>query len=479
MSRAALMLLAAVALATGGVVSSGADFTAHSSSPTTISASADFNTVSVSLTDPGTPLTGTVNLQATASSNRGVANVKFQYAPSGTIDWTDACADSSAPYSCSWTTPSIADGTYDVRAYATDNAGYAREAVRTARVVDNYTLSVTLDDPGAMSGSEPLTATAANAGGGIQYLKIQHRAAGATTWVDLCTGTTNPRTCNLDTTALPEGDRELRAVVRDNAGHVAQTTPISREIDNTPPETTPNVPPQGSGQVTVSAEANDSGSGVRSVTFQVFYMGQWVDVCVDTTSPYSCTADSTGIADGAYSVRVITTDNAGVSTTGSTSQIVIDNQTPAGSDVAAGNGGATAGRLESGDWIRFTWTEPMAPASILSGWTGASQAITVRVRNNASNDEMHFYSGATQLNLVLSATDLKLGGNFVSSDAQFNATMARSGNSITVTLGTRTSGTVQTVASSTMTWRPSSSATDLAGKASATTTVTETADQDF
>jgi chitinase len=480
MSRAALMLLAAVALATGGVVSSGADFTAHSSSPTTISASADFNTVSVSLTDPGTPLTGTVNLQATASSNRGVANVNFQYAPSGTIDWTDACTDSSAPYSCSWTTPSIADGTYDVRAYATDNAGYAREAVRTARVVDNYTLSVTLDDPGAMSGSEPLTATAANAGGGIQYLKIQHRAAGATTWVDLCTGTTNPRTCNLDTTALPEGDRELRAVVRDNAGHVAQTTPISREIDNTPPETTPNVPPQGSGQVTVSAEANDSGSGVRSVTFQVFYMGQWVDVCVDTTSPYSCTADSTGIADGAYSVRVITTDNAGVSTTGSTSQIVIDNQTPAGSDVAAGNGGATAGRLESGDWIRFTWTEPMAPASILSGWTGTSQAITVRVRNNASNDEMHFYSGATQLNLVLSATDLKLGGNFVANNAEFNATMSQSANAITVTLGTRISGTLSTAVGGNMTWRPSAAAQDLAGKASATTQIAETgADLDF
>jgi hypothetical protein len=101
------------------------------------------------------------------------------------------------------------------------------------------------------------------------------------------------------------------------------------------------------------------------------------------------------------------------------------------------------------------------------------------VRNNASNDEMHFYSGATQLKLVLSATDLKLGGDFVSSDAQFNATMAQSGNSITVTLGTRTAGTVLTVATSTMTWRPSSLATDLAGKASATTTVTETSDQDF
>ena len=121
----------------------------------------------------------------------------------------------------------------------------------------------------------------------------------------------------------------------------------------------------------------------------------------------------------------------------------------------------------------------MAPASILSGWTGTSQAITVRVRDNGSNDEMHFYSGATELKLVLSSTDLKLGGNFVTSNTEFDATMAQNGNSITVTLGTRLSGTTQVVANSSMSWRPSSLATDLAGRASTTTTVNETSDQDF
>ena len=181
------------------------------------------------------------------------------------------------------------------------------------------------------------------------------------------------------------------------------------------------------------------------------------------------------MADGAYQVRVITTDNAGVSTTGSAYQIIVDNQTPSGSDVTTGNGGSTAGLLQQNDWIRFTWTEPMAPASILSGWTGTSQAITVRVKNNGSNDEMYF----TGLNLVLSATDLKLGGEFVSTDVVFNGTMVMSGNSVTVTLGTKTSGTVVTDATSTIGWRPSSLATDLAGKASATTTITETNDTDF
>jgi chitinase len=474
-SRALLALLAVLAAATAGVASSGADFTARSTSPTTVTAAADFNTVAVTLGGVGSPLTGNVGLSATASSNRGIANVKFQYAPAGTTDWVDVCTDTTSSYGCTWNTPAIADGSYDVRALATDAAGYTRASVSAARVVDNYTLSVTLDDPGAMSASEPLTATAANAQSGISYLKIQHRAAGATTWIDLCSGTANPRTCNLDTTALPEGDRELRAVVRDGAGHIAQTTPISREIDNTPPVTTPSIPPQGSGQVTVSAEATDTGSGIQSVTFQAFYMGQWVNVCVDTTAPYSCTTDSASVPDGAYQVRVITTDNAGVSTTGSAYQIVIDNQTPAGSDIVAANGGGTAGRIDSGDTVRLTWTEPMAPASILGGWNGTSQAITVGVRNNGNNDEMYF----TGLNLVLSPTDLKLGGNFVSGDATFASTMVLSANTVTVTLGNRTGGGVSTVNNSTMSWRPSAAATDLAGRASATTTVTETSDRDF
>ncbi|HEY6692527.1 MAG TPA: hypothetical protein VI006_06720 [Solirubrobacteraceae bacterium] len=42
------------------------------------------------------------------------------------------------------------------------------------------------------------------------------------------------------------------------------------------------------------------------------------------------------------------------------------------------------------------------------------------------------------LNLTATAADLKLGGNFVSSAATFNATMAQSAGNITITLGTQT-----------------------------------------
>jgi hypothetical protein len=62
--------------------------------------------------------------------------------------------------------------------------------------------------------------------------------------------------------------------------------------------------------------------------------------------------------------------------------------------------------------------------------------------------------------------------------------MAMSGNSITITLGTLTSGTRNTLvspATTTMTWKPSAGALDLSGHPTATTLVTEsgTVDLDF
>jgi hypothetical protein len=44
---------------------------------------------------------------------------------------------------------------------------------------------------------------------------------------------------------------------------------------------------------------------------------------------------------------------------------------------------------------------------------------------------------------------------------------------VRVTLGSKLSGTTVTAAAGTLTWRPSSSATDVSGKASGTVTVTE------
>src|SRR4051794_34530495 len=171
---AAILLMLAVC---GSAGASGADFTASSYSTASITTAADFNTVVVNLSNPGSPLSGTVALNATATSDRGVAWVQIQYAPTGTSDWVDICTSTSAPYGCSLDTTTVADQNYDFRAIATDSAGYAKTSTVTNRVVDNSTLAVTLNDPGAMSGTVNLTANASGAAPGLQGVKIQQRAA--------------------------------------------------------------------------------------------------------------------------------------------------------------------------------------------------------------------------------------------------------------------------------------------------------------
>jgi len=204
-------------------------------------------------------------------------------------------------------------------------------------------------------------------------------------------------------------------------------------------------------------------------------------VCVITASPYSCSVDTVSAADGIYSARIVVTIGAGVKSTSSTFTVQVDNTAPRGVDVQAGNGGVT-GQLDAGDWLRLTYSEPIAPGTVLAGRSGAAQPVRVKI---SAADQLDVYdaTGTTRLGLVATATDLNLGADFVTAPADFDATMTQSGNAITLTLGALRSGTLAAspAGAGTLTWKPSATATDLAGNPGTTTLVTETGagDVDF
>jgi hypothetical protein len=259
----------------------------------------------------------------------------------------------------------------------------------------------------------------------------------------------------------------------------------SRRVDNTAPAVAladPGTPMTGTKGLT--ATATDA-VAVQSVSFErsPAGAGTWTQICLDTTTAYTCSFDTTTVTDGSYDLRAVALDTAGNQSTSVVTARVVDNP-PRGVDIQTANGGGTAGLMQANDSITLTWSEPILPASVLAGWTGASQAIRVSVINNGTLDQLDFLNstGAARLPLVLSATDLKLAGNFVSTNVTFNATMIRTGNTITVTLGTKISGTLVTAATTgAMTWRPSATATDASSKPSTTTMVTESGalDRDF
>jgi PASTA domain len=91
----------------------------------------DATAPSVSLADPGSPVHGTVTLSPSADdgSGSGVASLVVQRSPAGAGNWTTI--------GTSWNTTGVADGSYDLRARATDNAGNTADSGLRTVAVDN------------------------------------------------------------------------------------------------------------------------------------------------------------------------------------------------------------------------------------------------------------------------------------------------------------------------------------------------------
>jgi hypothetical protein len=136
----------------------------------------DATAPNVSLADPGSPLRGTVTLNPAADDGSGssVASLIVQRSPSGAGTWTTIAT--------SWNTTGVADGTYDLRARATDNAGNAANSgVRTV-VVDNTAPALVSSNPAdgeLVSSAGSLSVTANEDLAGIANAELDGAAAPA------------------------------------------------------------------------------------------------------------------------------------------------------------------------------------------------------------------------------------------------------------------------------------------------------------
>ena len=445
----------------------------------------------VTLADPGTPLTGTATLAATASdAGAGVASVAFAYRTSPGGSWTTACTDTSAPYSCAWSTAGVADGVYDVRATATDLAGNSAASTVSARRVDNTAPATPTINAVASSlkGTVTLGGTGADAGSGMASMRFEYKPSAGSTWSTACTDTTppSPFSCAWDSTTVADGSYDFRALGTDAAGNTATSAAVSaRVVDNTGPATTLTSPGMFRTSTTVNATSSDA-TGIQSVAIQYSAAGAsaWTTICTDTTAPYSCAWNASARADGPYDLRAVSLDTLGNQSTSATVSAYVNNTGPTGTDVQGANGGVN-NRLDAGDTVVFTYSAQILPSSILAGWNGTATPIKVRVGNAGTTDSMEFYDSAntTALGLLGSGTALTISIDYVNGPTVFNATMAQSGATVTVTIGSLVSGTVVSKPKGTnpMVWQTSSAALGMTGKPVFPTTVTESgvADNDF
>ena len=187
-----------------------------------IVAAADWLAPQVTMLNPGTPLRGTVSLNATATDPGGtVSTVTMQRSAAGAGAWTDVCTDSSSPYNCPLDTTLLSDGSYDLRAVARDVAQNTRiSAVVAARIVDNVGPVVALDPMASDArGTLSITATATDQGSGVASVRVERSLADASSWSPVCTDASAPYACPLNTTTLANAEYDFRAVALDLAGN--------------------------------------------------------------------------------------------------------------------------------------------------------------------------------------------------------------------------------------------------------------------
>ncbi|AIY19423.1 signal peptidase I [Pimelobacter simplex] len=326
-----LVLLAAV-LVGGGLRSTGfsdATYVSTSTSTATVRAAADWTAPAVTAEAPASPLQGSVTLTASASdAESGIASVTIQYLPPGTSTWTTACVDTTAPFSCAWDTRTGPDGGYDVRARATNGAGYTTVSEPVRATVANNVLVVLADPGDVVHGTVQTGATVYNGGVLPWLVSVQYAPTGTTQWKTLCSGLSAPFSCSWPTTSYANDSFDLRAVATSGVTSVTSAVVSDVLVDNAAPSVSmvdPGSPL--SGTTTFAASASDAGSGLQQVVLQYSRSGgAFQTLCTLTSDPYSCRYATTALADGTYGFRAVATDVAGNTATSATvANRVVDN----------------------------------------------------------------------------------------------------------------------------------------------------------
>jgi len=248
--------------------------------------------------------------------------------------------------------------------------------------------------------------------------------------------------------------------------------------------------------VTVSGAAGNATGDDTTVTVNLYSGTAATGTPVTRTvtrSGATWSTTFTGLSQTTYTAQATQSDSSGNTTTSAANTFTVDSVAPTRVSMSAANGTGTAGHLDAGDAITFTYSERMLPSSILSSWSGTSAAV-VKVRFfSGSNDTFTVLDSGNGANLKLEAGTTASGGvnlatgNYVTGTVTFSATLTQStdGKSFIVTLVGAADQPSRIVSGSqsakNMIWTPKAGSTDMAGNLlSSTATWTETDnDRDF
>ena len=141
-------------------------------------------------------------------------------------------------------------------------------------------------------------------------------------------------------------------------------------------------PPAGVSSVTADVSAITAGQTAVALSSGSFAVGTQT---YDYRSAQLTAKSSLSAGSKAYTVAL--TDSGGTkTTTGYT--VTVDDTAPHASNIQTANAsGGIVGRAEQGDTITLTYSEPIDPDSLFSGWDGSSMNVAVALIDGGSSDD--------------------------------------------------------------------------------------------
>jgi hypothetical protein len=200
----------------------------------------------------------------------------------------------------------------------------------TTEAADTEAPSVSVSAPAEqVRGSIQVTAEATDPSG---VTSVAFSATGPGGSADLGEDMEAPFVATWDTTAVPDGEYDVVATATDGAGNEGESDPATVLVDNTPPTVTLATPESTETGSLLSAAAEDGGSGVASVRFDLAGDSgtpDWQELeTVESPSDggsYEATFDTSGSAEGTYLVRAVAFDAVGNEAISNVQRIVIIN----------------------------------------------------------------------------------------------------------------------------------------------------------
>ena len=424
---------------------------------------------------PAIGTTGWTHNNQTDTSGPPYTSTSFSWTanPSNPTGYSVTAADAAGNQS-----PAPLTFTSDVTAPAGGSVSYTDGYVTTTSV------AVTVGD-GTDAGS------GVNAGGTLLQRATASLAGGTCGgFGGFTTRATNPASPFADSTTSGTCYK-YQYVVADNVGNsVTYTSASVAKVDATVPTGSVTAPANNGfvtgSAVAVTSSSADVASGVLSAQFQTSPSGAgtWTNLgAADTASPYSVTWNTTsGFPNGAYDLRVVTTDNAGNVANSATVTVEVQNGAPAPTNVQLVSGGTTSGRIDQGDTIVVTYSQSLHVNSLCSAWpaagdgadqsiTGNSQVTVTVTDGGASNDSLTVSSSTCSFQfgtIALGSTGYATGGNLTfngsSSGTKSTITWDQSARTLTILLGQKSgSGTQGTVTAAAATYTPDPDITSAVG----------------